>query len=64
MKKKLLVTLIVVAGSLTLSGCLEETSNKVTLAQPGIYLGPADPLVAKGSQEGVLSTRLEGQYDR
>ncbi len=64
MKIKILTVLALLAASLTLSGCLEETSQRVTLAQPGIYLGPADELVGKGSQRSVLSPRLEGQFDR
>ena len=64
MRKLLLVMLIALASPLMLSGCLDETNSKVTLAQPGVYLGPADPLVAKGSQASALDERLQGQFDR
>lgn len=64
MRKRLMVLLITLFCAANLSACLDETTSKVTLAVPGKYLGPADPLVDKGSQQAVLSERLQGQLDR
>ncbi len=62
--RKMFLLMLILASPVILSGCLDETTSKVTLAVPGKYLGPADPLVDKGSQQAALSERLQGQFDR
>ncbi len=62
MQKKLIVILLVLSGSLALSGCLEDF--QVTLHEPGVYMGPSDPLL-ETSQTAALADRLNtGQTDR
>ncbi len=61
MHKKLIVIFLILFGSLSLSGCLEDF--QVALHEPGVYMGPEDDLLAK-SQSGALADRLTGQTDR
>ena len=62
MHRKLLVIILIVFGSLALSGCLEDF--QVTLHEPGIYMGPEDQLLGT-SQSSALAERLSsGQTDR
>lgn len=56
MRNKLFLSVVVLFGSLALSGCLEDF--EVTLHEPAIYKGPADPFVEKGSQVGMLQERF------
>ena len=55
-----------VAGTLLLAGCAESTD--VTLHKPGVYKGPADPLVEKqrspAQQEALLARFNSVQTDR
>ncbi len=62
MQKKLIAILLVIVGSLALSGCLEDF--QVTLHEPGVYMGPQDQLL-ESSHSSALSKRLAtGQLDR
>ena len=62
MYKKFIAIFLIIIGSLTLSGCLENLP--VTLHEPGVYMGPADPLL-ETSQSSALAERLAtGQMDR
>lgn len=62
MHKKFIAIFLIIAGSLTLSGCLENF--QVTLHEPGVYMGPSDPLL-ETSQSSALAERLSiGQIDR
>ncbi len=61
--RKLLIILFMVAGLSMLSGCLEDAD--VVLHQPGVYKGPEDALLSKGSQAAILSERFNTvQIDR
>ncbi len=63
MRKKLFLSIVVLFGSLTLAGCLDD--YQVTLHEPAVYKGPADPLIDKGSQVSMLQERFNTvQTDR
>ncbi len=62
MYKKFIAIFLIITGSLTLSGCLENL--QVTLHEPGVYMGPSDPLL-ETSHSSALAERLSiGQTDR
>jgi len=62
MYKKFIAIMLVIASSLLLSGCLEDL--QVTLHEPGVYMGPSDPLL-ETAQSSALAERLSaGQMDR
>ena len=57
---------LVAAAVMVLAGCSE--SSDVTLHKPGVYKGPADPLVEKQrspqQQEALLARFKQVQTDR
>ncbi len=62
MHKKFIAFILIVGAALTLSGCLEDL--QVTLHEPGVYMGPSDPLL-EISNANALAERLSiGQTDR
>ena len=62
MYKKLIIVMAVLASSLVLGGCLED--SKVTLAEAGVYKGPVDPLL-QISNSAELAARFNTiQTDR
>ncbi len=62
MYKKLIIVMAVLASSLVLGGCLED--SKVTLTEAGVYKGPVDPLL-KSSNSAELAARFSTiQTDR
>ena len=62
MQNRLIAILLIVLGTLALSGCLEDF--QVTLHEPGVYMGPEDELL-ESSHSSALAERLSaGQMDR
>lgn len=62
MHKKIFLILLVIFGSLALSGCLEDF--QVTLHEPGIYKGPDDPLLEQSHAVALNERLAHGQLDR
>lgn len=62
MHKKFLLIILVITGSLALSGCLEDF--QVTFHEPGIYKGPDDPLLDQSNAVALSERLANGQIDR
>ena len=62
MRNKLFLSVVLLLGSLALSGCEEKFG--ATVYEAGKYQGPADELLEKGSQVASLEDRLKSQMDR
>ena len=61
-QNKMFLLIGVLIGSLALTGCWEDFD--VVLHEPGVYKGPADPLVDQGSPATLADRFSQVQLDR